>query len=1044
MNGILGTLRVFIEGENKDFLKKLRSSEAAMKNTRTTLNKVGASMQTIGGVLTKGLTVPLAAGATALGVITAKSIAFEKQMKEVFTLLPGITKQGMDAMTADLVAFSKEMGIMPEKTVKPLYDALSAGVPKDNVFEFMRVASKNSVGGVAELSSSVDLLTSILNAYRMETEEAGNVSDILFTIVRKGKTTIPELASTISDVTTISSALKVEFSDVGAALATMTAQGISTAESTTFLKNALNELGKDTSGVSVLFKELTGSTFPEFIAQGNSLGDALQILDHHAQANNTSINNLFGNIRGGAAALALTGENAKIFAENLNEMENAAGATDTAFAKMEESVSRKLDKLKASLYNSIIETGNRMLPLLEEFIPVIQNKLLPAFERFTIGLGKAITKFTEMDPHLQKAILVMTAIAAGAGPALTGIGKLTSGMAGLGKAMNTLKIAGAALFSPAGLLVAGVAAAAAGLVILYKNAQEKIISTEFESVAAALESASLNSENFNRAITDIADQTGLTVGQVLDIADGHGIITDELREQAEVLSSMSAESEKSAEAIAKENYQIKAMLGASANGGFNMAESAKNFSTQTGISLERTVSLALQLENINDTQKEQLLTLQDSIEHQKDMADLSYENLENEKGLIREASKRRAEEEKISQEKKEQVEDEKELVALQEAKRRANEYYQEGYEAIQTILNGEISDTDKLIEKIEYLQTLNWGASADHLNQQRDQAIAILQEQIDAIKQKSIDAEQEKIDAVEAMNLEWKDKFEMLTASRLEMLSHERDQMVAEAEAQGAETYYIKEYYAKLEEDLNEEMAQNQRARNLETASQYVGFFSSALSSINTLFSQSSKNEDIKLSNWYKREKKKLEDTISNEEELNAAIEALDEKHDEKSAALQRKEAKRSKALGIFNAVISGAGAVLNALNTKPFMPLGLAMAALAGVSTTAQVALIAGQPLPALEDGAIIRKTVGGSVVNVGEGGNDEAVLPLSADVYQEIGKGISDNLGSIQSTGAQVGGSGVTNAQIDLYLGEKVIASSTVKLINNGHYILNARSVQ
>lgn len=1040
MAGILGTLKVFIEGENKDLLKKLRASEAAMKNSRAVFNKIGTSLQTVGSVFTKGLTVPILAGATALGIISAKAVEFEKQMKEVFTLLPGITKEGMDSITADLLAFSKEMGIMPEQTVKPLYDALSAGVPKDNVFDFMKIASKNSVGGVAELSSSVDLLTSVLNSYRMETEEAENVSDILFTTVRLGKTTISELSSSISEITPFSAALKVSFKDIGAALATMTGQGISTAKSTTSLKNALNELGKDTSSVSILFKDLTGQTFPEFMASGNSLSDALSVLDSHAQSNNTSISNLFGSIEAGQAALALTGESASVFADNLSEMENASGATQVAFEKMEESVSRKLDKIKTSLYGSLIQTGNKMLPILEDLVPVIQNQLLPAFEKFAEGLGKAITKFSELDPHMQKAAVIMVAIAAGAGPALTGVGKLTSGFSSMGKSLAVLKTASAALFSPAGLLVAGIVAAGVGMTVLYKNAQEKIISSEFEAVATALETANLNSENFNKSIADIADQTGLTVDQVLDIADGHGLITDELREQAKVLSSMSAESEKSAEAIAKENYQIKAMLGASANGGFNMAESAKNFSTQTGISLERTVSLALQLENINDTQKQQLSNLAESLQHQKDFSDLTVENLQNEKTLMREAQKIKEKEEEIAQAKNEQLETDKELLAVQQAKLKADEYYQEGYEAIQTILEGEITDTEKLIKKIEYLQTLNWGASADHLNKQRDQAIAILTAQIDEIKQAELDSQQEILDEKYENEKEWQDKYSLLHADSMTQLLSEKDQMIAAAEAEGLETYYIKEYYAKLEDDLNEEIAQSQRQRNIDTANQYVGLVSSGLSSINSIFSQVSKNDDLRLSNWYSNEEDRLEASISNEEDLTTALANLDEEYDAKKAKLELKEAKRAKALAIFNAIISGAGAVLNAMNTQPFFPLGLAMASLATVSTAVQVGLISAQPLPALADGAVIRKTIGGSVVNVGEGGNDEAVLPLSSDVYQEIGRGISENLGSISQTGTQLGGSGSMNANIDIYLGEKSIASSTVNLINNGHYVLNA----
>ena len=55
-------------------------------------------------------------------------------MNEVFTLVPQASAEARDKMIADVKAFSSEMGILPEKAVPALYQAISAGVPQDNVF----------------------------------------------------------------------------------------------------------------------------------------------------------------------------------------------------------------------------------------------------------------------------------------------------------------------------------------------------------------------------------------------------------------------------------------------------------------------------------------------------------------------------------------------------------------------------------------------------------------------------------------------------------------------------------------------------------------------------------------------------------------------------------------------------------------------------------------------------------------------------------------------------------------------------------------------
>lgn len=71
-----------------------------------------------------------------------------------------------------------------------------------------------------------------------------------------------------------------------------------------------------------------------------------------------------------------------------------------------------------------------------------------------------------------------------------------------------------------------------------------------------------------------------------------------------------------------------------------------------------------------------------------------------------------------------------------------------------------------------------------------------------------------------------------------------------------------------------------------------------------------------------------------------------------KQKALKIKQAKEEKAFALFSAVISTAMAVTHAMTTIPFLPLGLAMAVLAGIQGAAQIALIAARPLPSAQFG--------------------------------------------------------------------------------------------
>ncbi len=104
-----------------------------------------AGMAVVGGAAVAGAAI---AGLAIKGVTSF--IAFEDQMNEVFTLLPGISETAMDQMSRQVLDVSEDMGRLPEEVIPALYQALSAGVPPDNVFDFLETAHQAALGGVAE------------------------------------------------------------------------------------------------------------------------------------------------------------------------------------------------------------------------------------------------------------------------------------------------------------------------------------------------------------------------------------------------------------------------------------------------------------------------------------------------------------------------------------------------------------------------------------------------------------------------------------------------------------------------------------------------------------------------------------------------------------------------------------------------------------------------------------------------------------------------------------------------------------------------------
>lgn len=347
-----------------------RSMDMAVKAVAAASVAIGAA---IAGVAVKGVN---------------DFVGFEKQMNEVFTLLPGISDKAMSDMTGQVKEFSKEFGTLPEEVVPALYSAISAGVPKDNVFNFLEVAQKAAVGGVTELETAVDGISSVVNAYGEDVIGAGTASDLMFTAVKQGKTTFDELSSSLFNVIPTAASLGVEFGDVTAAIATMTAQGTPTSVATTQMRQALVELSKDGSAAADTFKGLSGKSFKDFIAGGGNVQDALKLMEKSAEDNNMSISDMFGSVEAGNAALALTGNGTESFTTNLEEMANSAGATDGAFETMEQGLGRSFDKIKSALSVMSIEIGEKLAPT----VAVFTNGILEAMPKVGKTIGGTMDK----------------------------------------------------------------------------------------------------------------------------------------------------------------------------------------------------------------------------------------------------------------------------------------------------------------------------------------------------------------------------------------------------------------------------------------------------------------------------------------------------------------------------------------------------------------------------------------------------------------------------------------------------------------------------
>jgi TP901 family phage tail tape measure protein len=353
-------------------------------NINGSLNKLKVGFGIVAGaVAVVGTAV---AGMTIAGVASADS--FDKKMREVFTLLPGISEQSMGAMQEQTKALAIEMGKMPDEVVPALYQAISAGVPQENLFDFLRQANKTAVGGVTDLKTAVDSLTGSTNAYGLEQLSTQEASDTMFTAVRLGKTTISELGSSLGAVIPIASSAGVSFQEINAGVASLTLQGQTTSQAITGIKAAITGMIAPSSEAADLAGEL-GIEFNAAALEANGLGGMLDIISTATGGNTEQMATLFGSVEALNAMLALTSEGgAQKFDDALGAMNASAGATDEAFATMEKNAGASWEKIKVFFNVLLITIGEQVLPILQEWLSWVVERLPEMMDTFKVVLER--------------------------------------------------------------------------------------------------------------------------------------------------------------------------------------------------------------------------------------------------------------------------------------------------------------------------------------------------------------------------------------------------------------------------------------------------------------------------------------------------------------------------------------------------------------------------------------------------------------------------------------------------------------------------------
>ena len=466
----LAPLLTEIKVDTSQFVKDMRDAgkegekeaDKISKKMESTA-KVGEKLSKVGSTLTKGLTLPIAGAAVAT---TKMAVDFESSFAKVSTLLDE-NRVDFGQYKNDILQASNESKVGVNEFSEAVYNSISAGVDQTKAIQFTTEAMKLAKGGFTDGAKSVDILTTAINGYNLQTEDATRISDLLITTQNLGKTTVDELAVSMGTVIPVAKSSNFSIDELSASYAQLTKNGIATAESGTYLKAMLSELSGSITDKTL--RKLTGKGFADLKKEGVSTSKILSMLDEEAKRNDKTLKDMFGSVEAGSAALVLYKGNGEEYNEMLSGMATSAGATQKAFEKIDATPAEQLKGSLNELRNAGIKFG-------ASFVPMI--------DKVSKTLSKGADAFSNMSEEQQESIIKWGAVLAAVGPVTkvmgSGISMYKNTATALKEITGALGTVGGStgvvgcfkgLLSICGPLSVGMAAVGTGIYALHENSQ---------------------------------------------------------------------------------------------------------------------------------------------------------------------------------------------------------------------------------------------------------------------------------------------------------------------------------------------------------------------------------------------------------------------------------------------------------------------------------------------------------------------------------------------------------------------------------------------
>ena len=463
MGRVISTCIQFIDAFSKpsqETLKSMRKLSVQAKATGKSIQSAGNTIASAGSSLTKSVTAPI----VGVGVAAVKTAAdYESAMSNV-KAITGAT--GKDFKS--LEQLGKDLGASTAWSAKEVaqamqYTGMAGWTAKDNINGLKGILDLASASGT-DLAATSDIMTDAISAFGYKASDSAKFANVMTKACTSANVSVNTLGESYKYCGAICGTMGYSIDEVTTSLAVMGNQGIKGSQAGTALKNAISNMAAPTKNMKAAMDAL-GISITNQDGSMKSWGDVIKNLQSSfkgltADQQAAYAKQLFGK-ESMAGMLAVINTSTSDYNALAKSIKNSGGAAEAAAQTQLNNLNGQLTLLKSALEGAAITIGDKLLPYIKNAVSWVQ---------------KATNWFNGLSDAQVNMIMKFAGIAAVVGPALLVFGKMVSTV---GKVVRTFGMVTGAIAkaqgvmalitSPAGIVIAVLAAVAVAAFLIIKN-----------------------------------------------------------------------------------------------------------------------------------------------------------------------------------------------------------------------------------------------------------------------------------------------------------------------------------------------------------------------------------------------------------------------------------------------------------------------------------------------------------------------------------------------------------------------------------------------